>query len=216
MSDDYLPGPDWFDSMDRAMERCARNMDDSIAKLKSDPCLDIPVVGDHVLIHPTAVGKGRDTFRLEAEVLRTASNAYEVRYLTYLDYHTKEPKVEWVDSFVVTDVLPKSTLISSGGDGTGNGEGGVMSDEMLLPTKVQIEIAELKELRAKAALGEALEVLITGMADEFARRVDSSLDRRIHATNELSAAMADQERFAWKIALSVVLAAKAAIEKGGV
>ena len=110
-NEDYedFEGYDIFDSLHREMDRMAASQRNEIAKLKSDPCMDIPSVGDHVLVNATAVGRGRPEQPLEAEVLRIAGTSYEVKYLTYKAYRQEEPVVEWVNSYVVIAVIQKET-----------------------------------------------------------------------------------------------------------
>lgn len=101
MDDSFFRGLD--DSI-----RAARNSREArVRQLKTEPCMDLPEVGDHVLIDAEVVGKGWSAKPLEAKVLRVADTAYEVEYLTYKAYGSDQPHVEWVQAYVVQSVLPQ-------------------------------------------------------------------------------------------------------------
>ena len=107
MDDEHF-GEMWRD-LSRSMERSFDRQHKRIDQLKTEPCMDIAEVGNHVLIDPSAVGKGLPENPLEAEVLRVAGTAYEVRYLTYTKYDSDELVVEWVQSWVVIAVIKNLT-----------------------------------------------------------------------------------------------------------
>ena len=75
--------------------------------MRSDPCFDVPAVGDKVLINAFVAGMGRNGEFLEAEVLKVASTSYKCRFLDYYNFDTKnrDDKVKWIHQDYITDVL---------------------------------------------------------------------------------------------------------------
>ena len=95
-----------YDGLDRVMDEAFARQNTRVDELKTDPCMDVAAVGDHVLVDALSQGMGREP--LEAEVLRVAGSCYECRFLTRKKYGTDEPQVTWVYSWAVLAVMPQT------------------------------------------------------------------------------------------------------------
>jgi hypothetical protein len=94
----------WFNGFSRSLEQNAIERRQSAERLKTDPCMDVPEVGQHVIADALVLGMGR--FPLEAKVLQVAGCNYKVEFVDRTDYQSGDPKVMWIESWVVTAVLP--------------------------------------------------------------------------------------------------------------
>jgi hypothetical protein len=112
---EYSDGYEDRDSFEDIFRRADKHKDSlkrQIAKLRADPCMALPEVGDHVLIPAGPLGLGHEWIIHEGEVVEVASTAYE-RLVMRDDPNRSKDYITWVHQDLITDVLPKS----KGGDG---------------------------------------------------------------------------------------------------
>ena len=97
-----------FDNLDEFFARADKHkegLEDVMSKLRLDPCMEIPSVGDCVVISAGPLGMGHNWIRLEAEVLHVANNSYKVRIR---DRYGKDRHYEgWIDPVLVLDIVKK-------------------------------------------------------------------------------------------------------------
>lgn len=79
------------------------NLKDVVDKLRVDPCMDIPKVGDIVVVAAGPLNMGHAWIRLEAEVLYIANNSYKVRFASR--YGKNKHADVWIDPVLVLDVI---------------------------------------------------------------------------------------------------------------
>ena len=99
---------DAFDDLNRAMNDAFERQRIEREKLRTDPCMDIPEVGDHVLVNGLVTGRGMNP--LEAKVLRVSGSSYELEYVKRREFGTGDILIEWVDSHVVMSVIRMSGI----------------------------------------------------------------------------------------------------------
>jgi hypothetical protein len=95
---------DFFERIRKSYEE----VEDTMSKLRMDPCMDIPKVGDFVIVAASPLGMGFSWVRLEAEVLFVANNSYKVRFH---DRHGKDKHSDqWIDPVLVLDIVSKEEI----------------------------------------------------------------------------------------------------------
>jgi hypothetical protein len=100
-----------FDHLDEMFDRADKHrekLEDVMSKLRTDPCMEIPSVGDCVVIAAGPLGMGHNWIRLEAEVLHVANNSYKI---IMRDRYGKDKHYEgWIDPVLVLDIVKKERM----------------------------------------------------------------------------------------------------------
>lgn len=89
-----------FDNIEEDLRRQRENVE----RLRTEPCMDIPVEGQHILVNAGAVNRGHAWVPIEAKVLRVAHTAY---FVEFLDRYYEDKA--WISPIVVQEVLPLRT-----------------------------------------------------------------------------------------------------------
>lgn len=77
-----------------------------MSKLRSDPCMNIPKVGDTVIVAAGPLGMGHEWIRLEAQVLHVANNSYKIRIFNRPQFIYPEGYQDmWIDPVLVLDII---------------------------------------------------------------------------------------------------------------
>lgn len=76
------------------------DMNELYEKLRIDPCMTEPEVGNKVIFLPGMINEGHLWIRKEAVVLEVASSAIKIRYDSY-----GQLKENWIDPNLIVDVL---------------------------------------------------------------------------------------------------------------
>ena len=103
----------WFESIEKYKDE----LKDVVNKLRLDPCMDVPKMGDTVIVAAGPLGMGHSWIRLEAEVLHVANNSYKIRF------HNKSKFLYppngyydvWIDPVLVLDIISKDEAEQAGG-----------------------------------------------------------------------------------------------------
>lgn len=99
---------EFWDDFSKSMNRVEDHLEllrQEYLKLLSEPCLDVPEIGDHVLVHAGLLNRGHAWIRLECEVLAIGDSSYRLKFLNYKQFGTDEPLIEWINSVLVTEVI---------------------------------------------------------------------------------------------------------------
>jgi hypothetical protein len=94
-------------SMDRA-DRYHRKLESDMDKLRAEPCLKFPKVGDRVIVAAGLLGMGHEWIRREAIVLECGDTNYKVQFTDYFLPGNKMV-IEWIAGILITDVLETAT-----------------------------------------------------------------------------------------------------------
>ena len=92
-------GGEW----EKSINRHHKNIDDLMEKLRAEPCMEVPIPGDFVIVAAGALGRGHMHVRKQAKVLRVAGQSYEVDFGSCP--RRKKPDIEWIDPVIVLDVI---------------------------------------------------------------------------------------------------------------
>lgn len=88
----------------RHAEKAADETKQQFEKLNLDRCMEIPNVGDTVIVAAGLLGMGFPWVRYEALVLATGQNSYRVRFLDYEGFRDRVVE-QWIHPALVTDVI---------------------------------------------------------------------------------------------------------------
>jgi len=89
-----------FRAARRANEEALRRFE----SLNIDRCVDVPDVGDRVIVAAGLLGMGFPWVRYEAIVIEAGTQSYKVRFLDYKGYDNRVVE-KWIHPALVTDVL---------------------------------------------------------------------------------------------------------------
>ena len=84
-----------------------QKLDNEFQKLLIDPCMNIPEVGDLVIVAAGLLGMGHPWVREEAKILAIADTSYQIEFTKYKSYDNKII-IQWIHTALVTDII-KST-----------------------------------------------------------------------------------------------------------
>lgn len=98
MNDDFFF--DWSEINREAREH-QKHMEEVVNRLRADPCMQIPEVGDTVIVAAGPLGMGHAWTRVEAEVQQVATNSYQVLFRD--QYGPCKEASEWIDPVLVVD-----------------------------------------------------------------------------------------------------------------
>lgn len=97
-----------FEEFFERIEKHHEDLKNTVEKLRIDPCMNIPKVGDLVIVAAGPLGMGFAWVRLEAEVLIVANNSYKVRF--HNRYGTNKYSYQWIDPVLVLDIVSKEQV----------------------------------------------------------------------------------------------------------
>lgn len=85
-------------------QRRHEQMDDYLSKLQSEPCCQVPKVGDNVIVAVGLISRGHLWTRKECEVTGITGTSIQVKFVGFNSYDSWE---EWIDPILVLDVIQK-------------------------------------------------------------------------------------------------------------
>ncbi len=103
MMSDYHDGPDAWERMFNRSQDHVDEQKREFAKLLADSCVDIPEVGNRIVVAIGLLGYGHPWIRGECVVTEVGNTSYKVRYKDRCEEYNWE---EWVHQALVVEVLP--------------------------------------------------------------------------------------------------------------